>query len=103
MPAVLRWIALALVLVAAAAMAGPYWSDSRSFAVVALGLAILLCVVPIVVAHWRYAGAVTWLAAGLLIVWSLVLGLGLGLYLLPAGLVLVAAAAAQSMPGYRQA
>jgi hypothetical protein len=41
--------------------------------------------------------------AGVLLAWSLVLGLGIGLFLLPAALVECAAAAAQTGPDYRRA
>jgi hypothetical protein len=44
---------------------------------------------------------VTWAAAGLLLAWSLLLGLGVGLYLLPA--VLVETAAAVTLQGVRTA
>ena len=102
MPARLRRLALALALVAAGLLAGPVWADSGSFAVWALGLPVLLCVLSIVAAPWRYSVAVTWVVAGVLVTWSLLLGLGVGLFLLPAALVEVAAAAAQTGPGYRR-
>jgi hypothetical protein len=93
---VLRWLALALALVTAAVLFGPVWADSGGFAVWALGLPVLLCVAPIAVSSSRYSVAVTWLVATALLAWSLLLGLGVGLFLLPAALVEVAAAAAQT-------
>ena len=102
MPAMLRRLALALALLVAGLLAGPVWADSGSFALWALGLPVLLCVVPIVVAPWRYAAAVTWLVAAALLAWSLLLGLGMGLLLLPVALVEMAAAAAGTAPRHRR-
>jgi hypothetical protein len=102
-PSLLCWVALALAVVTAVLLFGVTWADSGGFAVWALGLPVLLCVVPIVVARWRFSVAVTWLVAGVLLAWSLVLGLGIGLFLLPAALVECAAAAAQTGPDYRRA
>ena len=103
MSRVLRWLALAVALGTAVLLFGYTWSDSGSFAVWALGLPVLLCAAPILAAPGRFAVVVTWLVAGLLLAWSLVLALGIRLFLLPAALVELAAAAALTRPGYRRA
>ena len=103
MPSVLRWLALAIAVVTAVLLFGHTWADSGNFAVWALGLPVLLCGASILAAPGPFAGVVTWLVGGILLAWSLVLGLGIGLYLLPAALVEVAAAASQTRPGYRRA
>jgi hypothetical protein len=88
-----RWVAFALALVPAAALFGPVWSDSGSFAVWGLGLPVLLSLVPIVAGTSRYAVAATSLVAVALLGWSLVLALGVGVYFLPAAFAELVAAA----------
>jgi hypothetical protein len=99
----LRWVALGLALVTAVLLFDHTWSDSGTFAIWALGLPVVLCGASILAAPGPFGGVVTWLAAVAMLAWSLVLGLGIGLYLLPAALVEVAAAASQTRPGYRRA
>ena len=95
----LRWLALAAVVVAAAFLAASTWEDSGTFAILALGLPLLLCLAPLLVPS-RLVAPVTWGAAAALLAWSVLLGLGIGLHFLPAALLQVAAAAAE--PGRRQ-
>jgi hypothetical protein len=91
----LRWGALVLAVAAATELFLPTWADSGWFAIWGLGLPVLVCVAPVLAASARYGVVVTWIAAGLLLAWSLLLGLGIGLFLLPTALVQVAAAVTQ--------
>jgi hypothetical protein len=95
----LRRGALALAVAAAALLFGPVWADSGAFAVWGLGLPVLLCVAPVVAAESRVATAVTWVAAVALLTWSILLALGVGLFLLPAAVVELAAAVTRTVPG----
>ncbi len=56
---------------------------------------MLVALVPLVAAATRWGGALTWTAAVLLLGRSLLLSLGIGLFLLPAALFELAAAGAQ--------
>ncbi len=98
---VLRWGALAIAIVTAVVLFPWTWANAGWFALAALGLPVLVCLVPVLAASARYAVVVTWAAAGLLLAWSLLLGLGVGLYLLPA--VLVETVAAVTLQGARTA
>jgi hypothetical protein len=92
----LPWLALAVALGTAGLLFGPVWADSGTFAVWALGLPVLLCVAPIVTASSRYSVVITYVVAAVLLGWSLLLGLGIGLFLLPTALVEFAAAGTRS-------
>jgi hypothetical protein len=94
---VLRWLALLVSVAAAVILAGPTWSDSGAFAVWALGLPVVSAAAAVLAGSWRHGAAVTWSAALVQLAWSLLLGLGIGLYLLPAALVEIAAAVAQTV------
>jgi hypothetical protein len=100
-PVLLRWGALGLAAVTAVVLFPWTWANAGWFALAALGLPVLICLAPVLAAPARYAVVVTWAAAGLLLAWSLLLGLGVGLYLLPA--VLVETAAAVTLQGVRTA
>ena len=63
-----------------------FWADSRAHAIWALGLPVAVAVVPLLTAGTRFGVVVTWLAARVLIGWSLIFALGIGLFLLPAAL-----------------
>ena len=97
-PAALRLLALACAVVTAAALFRSVWADSGVFALWALGLPVLMTLAPVVAARFRSGPAVTGLAAGFLLLWSVLLGLGVGLFLLPAALAETAAAIAQRRP-----
>jgi hypothetical protein len=94
----LRLLAVALAAVAAVGLFGPVWLDSGGFAVWALGVPVLVTLVPLSTARFGFGAAVTGLVAGFLLVWSLLLALGIGLFLLPAALAEAAAAVTQRRP-----
>jgi hypothetical protein len=97
---VLRWVALVLAAAAATVLFLPTWADSGWFAIWGLGLPVLVCLAPVLAGSTRFARVVTWTAAGLLLAWALLLGLGVGLFLLPAALAEAAAALSQQRFGY---
>ena len=72
------------------------WSDSGAFAVWALGLPVPSSAAAVLAGSWRHGVAVTWSAGLVQPDWSLLLGMGIGLYLLPAAPVGIAAAVAQA-------
>ena len=96
--AVLRLLAVALAAVAATVLFRSTWSDSGSFAIWGLGLPVVVTLVPLLAARSRFGAIVTGMAAGFLLVWSVLLALGVGLFLLPAALAETAAAVAQRRP-----
>src|SRR5688500_19013444 len=97
----LRWGALGTAIVTAVVLFPWTWANAGWFALAALGLPVLVCLAPVLAASARYAVVAAWAAGGLLLAWSLLLGLGVGLYLLPA--VLVETAAAVTRQGARTA
>ena len=99
--AVLRWAALAVSGLVAIALFGPGWADSGAFALIALGLPVVLSGAGVLAGSSRYGAAVTWVAALVQLAWSLLLGLGIGLFLLPAALLEIAAAVAPTVPAQR--
>jgi hypothetical protein len=92
---VLLWGALGLAVVTAAVLFPWTWANAGWFTLWALGLPVLLCLAPVLAAPTRYGVVVTWAGAGLLLAWSLLLGLGVGLFLLPVALVEAVAAVTQ--------
>ncbi len=96
--AVLRLLAVLCAFVGAAVAFAATVSDSGAFAIWGLGLPGLVTVLPLLAARSRFGAAVTALAAGFLLLWSVLLALGVGLLLLPAALVETAAAVAQRRP-----
>ncbi len=96
--AVLRVLAVLSALVVAVALFPVVWTDSGAFAIWGLGLPVLLALLPLLAASTRWGVAVTWTAAVLLLGWSLLLSLGIGLFLLPAALFETAAAGTQRRP-----
>ena len=96
--AVLRVLAVLCAVVGAAAVFPAVVSDSGAFAFWGLGSPVLVTLAPLVAARYRYGAAVTWVAAILLLGWSVLLALGVGLALLPAALAETAAAVAQRRP-----
>jgi hypothetical protein len=96
--AVLRLMAFLLALVGAAAVFPATVQDSGAFAFWGLGLPVLVTVAPLLAARLRFGAVVTGLAAGFLLLWTVLLALGVGLFLLPAALAETAAAVAQRRP-----
>jgi hypothetical protein len=92
---VLLWGAFGLAVVTAAVLFRWTWADAGWFTLCALGLPILLCLASVLAAATRYGLVVTWAATGLLLAWSLVLGLGVGLFLLPVAVFELVAAVTQ--------
>ncbi|MCZ2806547.1 hypothetical protein O2W18_15665 [Modestobacter sp. VKM Ac-2983] len=89
----LRWSALGLAVVIAGWLGAEVWRDSGVLTVVLLGLPALVCLIAVLASGSRYARVVTWGAAAVVLGWSLVLGLGVGLFFLPVAFLLAAAAA----------
>ena len=99
--AVLRLLAVVFA-VAGAAVAFPVTvSDSGAFAIWGLGLPVLVTLAPLLAARSQFGAAVTGVAAGFLLLWSVLLALGVGLLLLPAALAETAAAVTQRRPRTR--
>ena len=96
--AVLRLLAVVFTAVAAVASFGAVLQDAGAFAIWGLGLPVLVTLVPLFAARSRFGPVVTGGAAGFLLVWSLLLVLGVGLFLLPAALAETAAAVVQRRP-----
>jgi hypothetical protein len=99
--AVLRLLAVAFAVIAAVTSFATVLQDAGAFAIWGLGLPVLVTLVPVFVARSRFGPVVTGGAAGFLLVWSLLLALGVGLFLLPAALAETAAAVAQRRPDSR--
>jgi hypothetical protein len=95
----LRWAALALAVTAAALLFAPTWADSGAFAVWGLGLPVAVAALPVLALRTRASTVVPWVCAALLLGWSVLLALGIGLWLLPAALLELAAAATQRRAG----
>lgn len=90
----LQWAPPLAAVVAAVAVWPTTWPDSGAFALLLLGVPVVLAAAPLGMpeqARWRRAGV--WLVALLQLGWALLLGLGVGLLFVPAALLLVAAAA----------
>ena len=93
----LQWGALLAALAAAVTVWPTTWPDSGAFALLLLGVPVVLAAASLGIpeqARWRRVGA--WLFALLLLGWALLLGLGVGLVFVPAALLLLAAAAVAS-------
>jgi hypothetical protein len=93
----LRWAALGAAVVAAAGFAPAAARDSGWFAVVLLGVPVVLAAIPV---GWdlvtgRPQAAIDWLAAILTMGWAVLLALGIGLAFVPAALLQLAAATAK--------
>jgi hypothetical protein len=100
--AVLRLLAVAFAAIAAVALFATVQRNSGAFAIWGLGLPVLVTLVPLVAARSRFGPVVTGGAAGFLLVWSILLALGVGLFLLPAALAETAAAVVQRRPDNRE-
>ncbi len=96
--AVLRLLAVLFAVAGAAVVFPAAASDSGAFAIWGVGLPALTSLAPLLAARSRLGPAVTAMAAGFLLLWSVLLALGVGLALLPAALAETAAAVAQRRP-----
>lgn len=88
----LHWGALLAAVAAAVTVWPTTWPDSGAFALLLLGVPVVLTAACLGIpeqARWRVS---VWLAALLLLGWALLLGLGVGLVFVPAALLLLAAA-----------
>ena len=89
----LQGCALLSAVAAAVAVWSTAWSDSGAFALLLLGVPVVLAAASLGIperARWRRVGV--WLFAVLLLGWALLLGLGVGLVFVPSALLLLAAA-----------
>jgi hypothetical protein len=96
--AVLRLLAVLFAVVGAAVVLPATVRDSGDSAIWGLGIPVLMTLAPLLAARSRLGAAVTAMAAGFLLLWSVLLALGVGLALLPAALAETAAAVAQRRP-----
>ena len=96
--AVPRLLAVLLAVVGSGVAFPATLSDSGAFAIWGLGLPVLVTLAPLLAARSQFGAAVTGVAAGFLLLWSVLLALGVGLLLLPAALAETAAAVAQRRP-----
>lgn len=90
----LQWAAFVVAVLAAVVVGPAAVRDSGWFAVVLLGVPIVLAALP---PAWdltvgRAGSVVMWLTAVLTLVWAVLLALGLGLVFLPAAFLMLAAA-----------
>jgi hypothetical protein len=97
----LRWAALAAAAAAAALLAPAAMRDSGRFAIVLMGVPVALAALPLAweLITGRASTAVEWPAAGLTMVWAILLALGIGLAFVPAALLQLAAAATTTAAG----
>ena len=85
--------ALLSAVAAAVAVWSTTWSDAGAFALLLLGVPVVLAAASLGIperARWRRVSI--WLFAVLLLGWALLLGLGVGLVFVPSALLLLAAA-----------
>ncbi len=97
----LPWLALAAAVMAAIVLGPATVRDSGWFATVLLGVPVVLAALPPVwdLTVGRAGNIVAWLAAVLALGWAVLLALGFGLALLPAALLMLAAAVARTNTG----
>jgi hypothetical protein len=94
----LQWGALAAAVVAAVALGPAAVRDSGWFAIVLLGVPVILAALPPLwdLTVGRGGGAVGWVVSVVAVGWALLLALGIGLAFLPAAFLMLAAAAART-------
>jgi hypothetical protein len=92
----LRWGALAAAGAAAITLGPLVGRDSGWFAIVLLGVPVVLAALPVALFQitGRTWSGIAWLAAIAAMAWAVLLALGIGLAFLPAALLQLAAAAA---------
>ena len=96
--AALRLLAVLFAAAGTAVAFATTGSDSAAFVLWGLGLPGLVTLLPLLAARVRFGATVTAMAAGFLLLWSLLLALGVGLLLLPAAIAETTAAVAQRRP-----
>lgn len=91
---VLRWMTFAVTVGMAIAVFPAAWDDTGTFAVVLVGVPVL-AVASAVVAHLtgRAVIVVSWVAAAVMLAWSLITALGLGFYFVAPSLLMTLVAA----------
>lgn len=91
----LRLTAAVATVAVAVVVAAVSWEDSGAFALVLAGVPTL-AVVPLLVPRLRTrtAAIATWAAAGVVLAWSVLTGLGTGVYFAAPGILLLVAAIA---------
>ncbi|MEV1013348.1 MULTISPECIES: hypothetical protein [unclassified Micromonospora] len=96
---VLRWSALAITVLVAAALTPFTVDDSGSAASYLLGVPVVAAVLPVLAQRFgRLAGVVDLVAALVIGGWGLLLGLGIGAAFLPATVLLIASAVVGTRP-----
>ncbi|MDG4838628.1 hypothetical protein O7631_19120 [Micromonospora sp. WMMD967] len=96
---VVRWSALAITVLVAAALTPYTVDDSGAAAAYLLGVPVVAALLP-VLAQWagRLTGVADVVAALVITGWGLLLGLGIGVAFLPAVLLLIASAVGVGAP-----
>ena len=93
----LRWAALILTVVTAALLTPYTVDDSGATAAFLLGVPVVGGAIPVLAERrGRYVAVATAAAAITMTVWAIMLAVGIGLYFLPAAILLVTAAVAQT-------
>lgn len=82
---------LATVVVAAVIVVG-WWEDSGTGTLLVVGVPLVAATLVVLAGTGRVAGAVTWLAAVVVVGWALLTGLGAGAWFLVPGAILLTAA-----------
>ncbi|MQA35266.1 hypothetical protein [Modestobacter roseus] len=90
---VLRWVAPLLAALGGAVLIRDTWLDATPFVYAALGLPVVVLLVPVLLARSRWVRLASTAAATAVLAWAVVWGLGGGLVLLPAVIVEFVAAA----------
>lgn len=89
----LRWLAGAVTVGLAISFFPTAWDDSGAFAFVLVGVPVLAAALALSAVPAGRATALTWIAAVVMLGWSLITALGLGIYFLVPSLLLFLAAA----------
>lgn len=94
----LRIAACVFTVVLALTVVGSAWADSGAFALLLVGVPILLAAGSLMAkGNGRRMTAVLWVAAVLMLGWALLTGLGLGMFFLGPAIVMLAAATASTL------
>ena len=97
----LQLVAVLLTLVVAAVVVGPAWQDSGSFALVLVGIPLACALITFLAPRTRHAILLAWIAAVTMLLWSLVIGLGLGVNFQPPAILLIASATSATLEARR--
>lgn len=94
----LRIAACVFTVVLALTIVGPAWTDSGAFALLLVGVPIILAAGSLMAkGNGRRMTAVLWVAAVLMLGWALLTALGPGMFFLGPAIVMVAAATASTV------